>query len=315
MSNPFDNIRKFNAIFKLNDCPVTAEQFNARVRRFKEIITEEVQEADEIVARQGEDSSEALTALADWLGDIIVYAASEMIRFGLPPEEIINIIMKSNFSKLGPNDQPIMVNGKVQKGPNYFKPEPAIRAYLINARAEVLKQEVEQSIYGANARQVGGTHYQQEAGVPQHWDLAIMYQWDPFQYQITKYVMRWKDKHPTPEKKLVDLQKARHFLDKYIENYMRYLPAQPTTAVEVPPTAVNQAPHVLSEHWQVEGYFGDMTQEYSCIHCKSRTRAAFAPPPHGCTPTGAGKTGLDGSTQAREHAAGGPVPGTGQGVA
>lgn len=73
-------------------------------------------------------------------------------------------------------------------------------------------------------KQVGGTHYDQGPN-PQHWDLAIMYQWDPFQYQITKYVMRWKDKHPDPLKKLEDLQKALSFLEKYISNYTRYLPA------------------------------------------------------------------------------------------
>ena len=73
----------------------------------------------------------------------------------------------------------------------------------------------------ANERQEGGDHYQ-TGDKPQHWDLAIMYQWDPFQYQITKYVMRWKDKHDTPEKRLVDLKKARHFLDKYIENFDAY---------------------------------------------------------------------------------------------
>jgi hypothetical protein len=74
----------------------------------------------------------------------------------------------------------------------------------------------------ANDRQVAGTHYKQ-GDKPEHWDLAIMYNWDPFQYQITKYVMRWKDKHTTPEQKLTDLEKARHFLDKYIENYTHYL--------------------------------------------------------------------------------------------
>lgn len=75
----------------------------------------------------------------------------------------------------------------------------------------------------ANDTQVGGTHYQQDVkDKPQHWDLAIMYRWDAFQYQITKYVMRWKDKHSTPEKRLEDLKKARHFLDKYIENFEKY---------------------------------------------------------------------------------------------
>lgn len=73
--------------------------------------------------------------------------------------------------------------------------------------------------------QVGGTHYQTPLGIPQHWDLAIMYRWDPFQYQITKYIMRWKTKYAgNPQKQLEDLKKARSFIDKYIESYEAWLP-------------------------------------------------------------------------------------------
>ena len=74
----------------------------------------------------------------------------------------------------------------------------------------------------ANDTQVGGSHYRAKGEKVQHWDLAIMFNWDPFQYQITKYIMRWKDKHSTPQKRLEDLMKARHFLDKYIENFEAY---------------------------------------------------------------------------------------------
>ena len=68
----------------------------------------------------------------------------------------------------------------------------------------------------ANETQVGGDHYK-NMGHEQHWDLVLRYEWDYFQGQIIKYVMRWKTKHATPEKRLQDLKKARHFLDKYIE--------------------------------------------------------------------------------------------------
>ena len=61
----------------------------------------------------------------------------------------------------------------------------------------------------ANKRQVGGKHYQTEI---QHWDWVWANNLDYFQGQITKYVCRWKEKGG-----LVDLEKARHFLDKYIE--------------------------------------------------------------------------------------------------
>lgn len=82
--------------------------------------------------------------------------------------------------------------------------------------------------------QVGGAHYDQ-GDKPQHWDLVVWYDWDYFQAQITKYLMRWKYKHLTPEKKLEDLEKARNFLDKYIKEYRAYLPA---TELRVTPKGV-----------------------------------------------------------------------------
>jgi hypothetical protein len=63
----------------------------------------------------------------------------------------------------------------------------------------------------ANDRQVGGNHYRAVEG-EQHWDRAARLQWDIFQYQVTKYVERWKRKGGAQ-----DLKKALHFLEKYIE--------------------------------------------------------------------------------------------------
>lgn len=63
----------------------------------------------------------------------------------------------------------------------------------------------------ANDHQVGGSHYKTE-GLPEHWDLVNLFGWDYFQGQITKYLMRWRKKNG-----LEDLEKARHYLDKYIE--------------------------------------------------------------------------------------------------
>ena len=75
----------------------------------------------------------------------------------------------------------------------------------------------------ANERQVGGDHYR-TSGV-QHWDLAAARHYDYFQGQITKYIDRWKTKGG-----LVDLQKAAHFLQKYIEvHHMFYEPSVPPT--------------------------------------------------------------------------------------
>lgn len=62
----------------------------------------------------------------------------------------------------------------------------------------------------ANDYQVGGQHYRQTT--IQHWDFAAANNLDYFQGQITKYVTRWKSKNG-----IADLEKARHFLEKYIE--------------------------------------------------------------------------------------------------
>jgi hypothetical protein len=62
----------------------------------------------------------------------------------------------------------------------------------------------------ANKRQVGGDHY--KTGGEEHWDRVARLGLDYFQGQITKYVERWKKKNG-----IEDLEKARHFLDKYIE--------------------------------------------------------------------------------------------------
>lgn len=63
---------------------------------------------------------------------------------------------------------------------------------------------------GANEYQVGGEHYKK--GKIQHWDYAASNNFDYFQGQVTKYVSRWKDKNG-----IQDLEKAKHFLEKYIE--------------------------------------------------------------------------------------------------
>lgn len=64
----------------------------------------------------------------------------------------------------------------------------------------------------ANDKQVGGKHYNKSKSGQQHWDIVNDFSLDYFQGQITKYVMRWRDKGG-----IQDLEKARHVLDKYIE--------------------------------------------------------------------------------------------------
>lgn len=137
MSAFSEDIKRFNAMYALplNDKPTLdiGVPVADRLRAFKSILGEELEEIDEIVAaaEKGAPSLEVLTMLADLLGDIQVYCASEMRKFGLPQDEVLSIIMQSNFSKLGPDGNPIYdERGKVQKGPGYWKPEPKIQDML-----------------------------------------------------------------------------------------------------------------------------------------------------------------------------------------
>lgn len=136
MSTFADSIQSFNTMYRL---PTPAEPtlgvlFDpiARLKAFRTILLEEIEEFDEVLALlENGGGLTALTALADLLGDIQVYCASEMAKFGLPLDAVLTIIMDSNHSKLGADGLPIYdERGKMQKGPGYWKPEPAIAKML-----------------------------------------------------------------------------------------------------------------------------------------------------------------------------------------
>lgn len=72
-----------------------------------------------------------LTEVADALGDMLYILCGTIIEHGMQYkiEEIFDEIQRSNMSKLGGNGKPIYrEDGKVLKGPNYFKPD--IKAVL-----------------------------------------------------------------------------------------------------------------------------------------------------------------------------------------
>ena len=66
-----------------------------------------------------------LVEVADALGDMLYILCGTIIEHGLQDkiEDVFNEIQRSNMSKLGEDGQPIFrEDGKVLKGPNYFKP-------------------------------------------------------------------------------------------------------------------------------------------------------------------------------------------------
>ena len=139
------DIVRFNEIYKLENNHQPTLLAPGRLQQFYEILSEEVEEVQDIRSQYEaalakgavgpEESMAILTDMADWLGDIVVYCASEARRWGIPLNKVLKVIMESNFSKLDQDGQPIYDHrGKVMKGPNYWKPEGKI--------AEVLRQDV-----------------------------------------------------------------------------------------------------------------------------------------------------------------------------
>ena len=138
MNKPFaERIAAMNAMYRLpaNERPIVPADTAERLAKFKATLLDEVHEIDEIVqlAKNGAAPAEIAVAIADVLGDIVVYCRSEALKYGLPLEEVLDVIMDSNESKLGADGNPIYdANGKFLKGPNYWKPEPKIKALLLS---------------------------------------------------------------------------------------------------------------------------------------------------------------------------------------
>ncbi|GGG50103.1 hypothetical protein GCM10011414_19860 [Croceivirga lutea] len=88
-----------------------------------------MQEENEEYLEACEDND--LVEVADALGDMLYILCGTILEHGMQHkiEEVFNEIHNSNMSKLGKDGKPIYrEDGKVMKGPNYFKPN--IKAIL-----------------------------------------------------------------------------------------------------------------------------------------------------------------------------------------
>ena len=82
-----------------------------------ELIKEELEELNQAI--KDKDIKEVADALTDIL--YVTYGAGH--AFGVDLDKCFNEVQQSNMSKLGSDGEPIYnENGKVMKGPKYFKP-------------------------------------------------------------------------------------------------------------------------------------------------------------------------------------------------
>jgi len=120
MKNKIKAVQEFHESFGLgvSHSPVAKLSVQKLKLRF-DLMDEENKEYLE--AAENDD----LVEVADALGDMLYILCGTILEHGMQYkiEEVFNEIQRSNMSKLGADGKPIYrEDGKVMKGPNYFKP-------------------------------------------------------------------------------------------------------------------------------------------------------------------------------------------------
>lgn len=121
MQKQINSVKEFHTAFKIghNEIP-TANLGESKYTLRYNLMKEENEEYLEAV--QNND----LVEIADALGDMMYILCGTIIEHGLQHkiEEVFDEIQRSNMSKLDKDGRPIYrEDGKVMKGPNYFKPD------------------------------------------------------------------------------------------------------------------------------------------------------------------------------------------------
>lgn len=120
MKDKINSVHKFHKAFGLGikNEPIANIGEDRKLLRFN-LMKEENEEY--LDAARNND----LVEVADALGDMLYILCGTIIEHGMQNkiEEVFNEIQRSNMSKLNEDGKPIYrEDGKVLKGPNYFKP-------------------------------------------------------------------------------------------------------------------------------------------------------------------------------------------------
>ena len=126
MQDKINAVKAFHTAFKIGhrETPKADLGIEKNMLRYK-LMREENEEYLEAA------NASDLVEVADALGDMLYILCGTIIEHGMQHkiEEVFEEIQRSNMSKLGADGEPIYrEDGKVLKGPNYFKPH--IKAIL-----------------------------------------------------------------------------------------------------------------------------------------------------------------------------------------
>ena len=120
MKKQIESVKKFHKTYKLgySKTPI-ANLGNSKNKLRFSLMSEENEEYLEAA------NNDDLIEVADALGDMLYILCGTIIEHGMHDiiEDVFDEIQRSNMSKLGEDGEPIYrSDGKVLKGPNYFKP-------------------------------------------------------------------------------------------------------------------------------------------------------------------------------------------------
>ena len=116
MSN-FEKVKAFMNTFG-QEVKEKTEFPNEKIIKLRyNLIKEELEELKEAIEQKN------IIEIADALTDILYVTYGAGHAFGINLDKCFNEVQESNMSKLGGDQKPIYnENGKVMKGPSYFKP-------------------------------------------------------------------------------------------------------------------------------------------------------------------------------------------------
>ena len=128
MSTPvtnFEKVREFNKVMEmtLDKWPPTREEVELRT----DLITEELEELNDELFPRAEDwrftANPDKAKVAKELADLLYVVYGTAASFGIPIDDVFNLVHLSNLSKLTNGKIERREDGKVLKGPDYRPPD------------------------------------------------------------------------------------------------------------------------------------------------------------------------------------------------
>ena len=120
INNAIDSLKEFNKAFKIEYSETQEADLDESIVDLRYRLMQE-ENNEYLEAAKKKD----LVEIADALGDKLYILCGTILAHGLQHKivEVFNEIQRSNMSKLSVDGKPVIrEDGKILKGPNYFKP-------------------------------------------------------------------------------------------------------------------------------------------------------------------------------------------------